>query len=152
MARLFVYLLLSFFILAFTNDVNAQDDSGEVDDDSGEGEDDSGEGEVDDFNSQANNPSCVSGEMKVGEQVKGIVRVSELSEGDVITGIVGAERDLAWCKVVAVFPAAGGKNMITHDGFTADHMVVDHTVHPTVKSERCAWVPCTRLLPTVMPL
>ena len=64
------------------------------------------------------------------EQTKGLIRVSQLSEGDVIFGITGAERKPAWCKVVAVFPAAGGKNTTTHDGFTADHMVIDHTVHP----------------------
>ena len=34
------------------------------------------------------------------------------------------------CKVVAVFPAANGKNKTTHNGFTADHMVVDHAVQP----------------------
>ena len=74
--------------------------------------------------------SSVSGEVKVEERTKGIVRVSELSEGDVIFGIRGPERKPAWCKVVAVFSAAGDKNRITHDGFTAGHTVINYTVHP----------------------
>ena len=74
--------------------------------------------------------SCVSGEMKLEEKTRGIVRVSQLSEGDVIFGVTGPNRNPAWCKVVAVFPAVGGKNRTTHDGFTADHMVIDQTVHP----------------------
>ena len=74
--------------------------------------------------------SCISGEMKVNEQTRGFVRVSELSEGDVIYGITGVERKPTWCKVEAVFPSAGGVNKTTHDGFTADHMVIDDTVHP----------------------
>ncbi|XP_078374090.1 uncharacterized protein LOC144657610 [Oculina patagonica] len=74
--------------------------------------------------------SCVSGDIRVEEKKKGVVRVTQLTEGDVIFGITGAERKPAWCKVVAVFPAAGGKNKTTHNGFTADHMVIDHTVHP----------------------
>ena len=61
---------------------------------------------------------------------KGIVRISQLSQSDVIFGITGTERKPAWCKVVAVFPGVGGKDKITHDGFTADHMVIDHNVHP----------------------
>ena len=73
---------------------------------------------------------CVSGEMQIDERTKGVVRVSELSESDVIFGVMGTERTPAWCKVEAVFPAAGGKNMTTHDGFTADHLVFNHTVHP----------------------
>ena len=74
--------------------------------------------------------TCVSGEMEIEERTRGFVHVSELSEGDVIFGITGPQRNPAWCKVVAVFPAVGGKNRTTHDGFTADHMVIDHTVHP----------------------
>ena len=74
--------------------------------------------------------NCVSGEMQVLKRSKGVVRVSELSVGDVISGITGTDQKPAWCEVVAVFPAAGGKNKTTHDGFTADHMVIDHTVHP----------------------
>ena len=62
--------------------------------------------------------------------MKGVVLVSELSEGDVIFGMTGSERKPAWCKVVAVFPAAADKNKITHDGFKTDHMVIDHTIHP----------------------
>ena len=74
--------------------------------------------------------ACVSGEMEIEERTRGIVHVSELSEGDIIFGITGPDRSPAWCKVVAVFPAVGGENRTTHDGFTADHMVIDHTVHP----------------------
>ena len=62
--------------------------------------------------------------MKVTEQKKGLVRVSELSKGDVIFGVTGSEQTPAWCKVVVVFPGPGGKNRTTHDGFTAEHMVV----------------------------
>ena len=90
--------------------------------DGGGGDGDGGGGDED--------GSCVSGGMQVDKQLKGVVRVSELSKGDIILGIMGAEQKPAWCKVVAVFPAAGGKNKTTHDGFTADHMVVNHTVHP----------------------
>ena len=74
--------------------------------------------------------ACVSGEMEIEEWTRGVVHVSELSVGDIIFGITGPQRDPAWCKVVAVFPAVGGKNRTTHDGFTADHMVIDLTVHP----------------------
>ena len=74
--------------------------------------------------------ACVSGEMEIEEKTKGVVRVSELSEGDIIFGMTGPERKPAWCKVLAVFPAVRGKNRTTHDGFTADHMVTGHTVHP----------------------
>ena len=120
MARSLIYLLLGLWILAFTCNVKADDDDDEEDD-----EDD------DEGNSTINvDIACVSGEMKVHEQTRGVVRVSELSEGDIIYGITGAERKPAWCKVEAVFSSAGGKNKITHDGFTADHMVVDYTVHP----------------------
>ena len=74
--------------------------------------------------------NCMSGEMEIEERTRGIVHISELSEGDIIVGITGRQRNPAWCKVVAVFPAVGGKNETTHDGFTADHMVIDQTVHP----------------------
>jgi hypothetical protein len=69
--------------------------------------------------------------MHVEEHTKGIVTVSQLSEGDVIRGIMGAEKNIAWCKVVAVFPAAHGQNRTTYDGFTAEHMVIDqnYNVH-----------------------
>ena len=62
--------------------------------------------------------------MKVTEKTKGLLRVSELSEGDVIFGVTGIQQTPAWCKVLAVFPGPGGKNRTTHDGFTAEHMVV----------------------------
>lgn len=76
------------------------------------------------------NDSCVSGKIKVEEKTKGIVDVSKRSEGDVILGIIEAHRKPSWCKVVAIFPCEHGKNTITHHGLTADHMVVNHTVHP----------------------
>ena len=71
--------------------------------------------------------NCLSGEMEIEERTRGVVHVSDLSEGDIIFGITGPQRSPAWCKVVAVFP---GTNSTTHDGFTADHMVIDRTVHP----------------------
>ena len=74
--------------------------------------------------------SCVSGDMYVQEKTKGIVRVSQLSDGDVIVGIVGAERKPSWCKVVAIFPAARGQNRTTYDGFTPGHMVLNGSVQP----------------------
>ena len=67
---------------------------------------------------------------KIEERTRGVVRVSELSVGDIIFGIAGPNRNPVWCNVSAVFPAAGGTNTTTHDGFTADHMVIDNTVHP----------------------
>ena len=73
--------------------------------------------------------NCVSGDMQVVEQTKGIVRVSQLSEDDVIIGIMGAEQTSTWCKVTAIFPAAHGQNRITHDGFTPGHMVLNSSVH-----------------------
>ncbi|KAL9971244.1 hypothetical protein ACROYT_G023747 [Oculina patagonica] len=72
----------------------------------------------------------VSGEMRVEEQIKGHIRVSQLSEGDVIRGINGADRTPAWCKVKAVVPVPHSQNQTTYDGFTKNHMVVDSTVHP----------------------
>ena len=41
------------------------------------------------------NNECVSSEMEVEEQTKGFVRVAELSIGDIIRGVSGADRDLA---------------------------------------------------------
>ena len=74
--------------------------------------------------------SGVSGEMRVEEKFKGHIRVSQLSEGDTIRGIKGADRIPAWCKVEAVDPVPHGENHTTYDGFTKSHMVVDNTVHP----------------------
>ena len=111
MVYLSMYPLFSACILALMNSVHCQDVNVNI-------------------NINIKTDSCVSGEMKVQEKNKGVVRVSQLTESDVIFGITGAERTPAWCKVVAIFPAAGGKNKTTHDGFTADHMVIDHTVHP----------------------
>ncbi|XP_031558879.1 uncharacterized protein LOC116295244 [Actinia tenebrosa] len=73
--------------------------------------------------------SCVSGKMKVSEQTKGYIPISKLAKGDVIRGVTGSEKKSAWCKVEAVFLVAQGQNQTTYDGFTADHMVVDKTVH-----------------------
>ena len=39
-----------------------------------------------------NNNGCVSGDMHVEEQSRGIIRVSQLSNGDFIRGISGADR------------------------------------------------------------
>lgn len=78
-----------------------------------------------------NNNGCVSGEMQVEERTKGIVRVSELSKGDAIRGLTGAERTPDWCKVEAVYPRSNINNVTTYDGFTEDHMVIDaDTVRP----------------------
>ena len=73
-------------------------------------------------------PDCVSGEMRVEEQAKGHVSVSQLAVGDVIRGITGADRTPAWCKVKAIFPVPHNENRTTYNGFTASHMVVDGTV------------------------
>ncbi|KAL9971238.1 hypothetical protein ACROYT_G023741 [Oculina patagonica] len=81
MARLLVYLLLGFCILAFTYDVKADDDDDEEDDDDDDDDDDD----------------------------------------NMISNVYLVE---------AVFPSASGKDKITHDGFTAEHMVINHTVHP----------------------
>ena len=76
------------------------------------------------------NNNCVSSEMQVEEQTKGIIRVSELSTGDIIRGISGADRTPGWCRVEAVYPTADIHNETTYDGFTEAHMVVDNgTVH-----------------------
>ena len=78
-----------------------------------------------------NNNGCVSGEMQVKERTKGIVHVAELSKGDAIRGLAGAERTPGWCKVQAVYPRSIIDNVTTYDGFTEDHMVVDaDTVRP----------------------
>ena len=68
--------------------------------------------------------------MQVEERIKGHIRVSQLSVGDVIRGIKGADRIPDWCKVDAVFPVPLSQNQTTYDGFTKSHMVVDNTVHP----------------------
>ena len=113
MARLLVlYPLLGFCILIFINEVSSQSGSGEEE------------------HCYWWECGCVSGDMKVEEQTKGVVRVSQLTSGDIIFGMKGAKRQPALCNVEAIFPAAGGKNKKTYDGFTADHMVVDSTVHP----------------------
>lgn len=73
--------------------------------------------------------SGVSGEMRVEEQIRGHIRVSQLSEGDNIRGIKGADQIPAWCKVEAVVPLP--HNQTTYDGFTEGHMVLDdRTVQP----------------------
>ena len=68
---------------------------------------------------------CVSGDMRVEELTKGNVRVSQLSNDDIIRGIRGADRVPGWCRVEAVYPREGNDNFTTYDGFTADHMVID---------------------------
>lgn len=70
----------------------------------------------------------VSGEMKVKEKIKGLISVSQLSEGDVIRGITGIDQTPDWCRVEAVVPLS--QDQTTYDGFTENHMVVDDTVHP----------------------
>ena len=73
--------------------------------------------------------SCVSGGMQVEELTKGTTAVSQLSNGDIICGIRGADRVHDWCRVEAVYAIEGKEMSITYDGFTADHMVIDaHTV------------------------
>ena len=68
---------------------------------------------------------CVSGDMWVEELTKGNVRVSQLSNDDIIRGIRGADRVPGWCRVEAVYPREGNDNFTAYDGFTADHMVID---------------------------
>ena len=73
-----------------------------------------------------NNNNCVSGEMEVEEQTRGVVRVSQLSNDDIIRGIMGVARFPAWCKVKAVYEASRIRpNVTTYDGFTEDHLVLD---------------------------
>ena len=88
------------------------------------------------FSPRMKGSSSMSGEMRVEEQVKGVVRVSKLSEGDVIFGIIGSQRKPAWCMVVAFFSTAADTNKITLDGFKTDHMVADHTIHPYTKGDK----------------
>ena len=77
------------------------------------------------------NSHCVSGEMRVEEQSRGIIRVLELSTGDVIRGITGSDRTPAWCKVQAINPTINSDNVTSFDGFTENHMVVENgTVRP----------------------
>ena len=71
-----------------------------------------------------NNNGCVSGDMHVEEQSKGIIRVSQLSNGDFIRGISGADRKPGWCRVEAVYPSSY-ESVTIYDGFTPNHMVVD---------------------------
>ena len=71
-----------------------------------------------------NNNGCVSGDMHVEEQSKGIIRVSQLSNGDFIRGISGADREPGWCRVEAVYPSSY-ESVTIYDGFTPNHMVVD---------------------------
>lgn len=68
--------------------------------------------------------SCVSGDMHVEEQSRGIIRVSQLFNGDFVRGISGTDRKPGWCRVEAVYPSADDA-VNTYGGFTADHMVVD---------------------------
>ena len=67
---------------------------------------------------------CVAGNMQVEEQSRGIIRVSQLFNGDFIRGISGADRKPGWCKVEAVYPSTDD-TVDTYGGFTAGHMVVD---------------------------
>lgn len=69
--------------------------------------------------------NCVSGNMSIQEQSKGIIPVSQLSDGDFIRGISGPDSARGWCRVEAVSPRSEDANITTYDGFTADHMVVD---------------------------
>ena len=75
--------------------------------------------------------SCVSGQMQVEEQSRGIIRVSELSPGDIIRGITGLDQTSSWCKVEAVNPTTDSDNVTSYDGFTENHMVFENnTVRP----------------------
>ena len=79
------------------------------------------------------NSNCcsVSGQMKVEERSRGIIRVVELSPGDFIRGIKGSDRTPGWCKVEAINPATKRDDVTTFDGFTDNHMVVENgTVRP----------------------
>ena len=71
-----------------------------------------------------NSGGCVSGDMHVKEQSKGVIRVSQLSNGDFIRGISGADRKPGWCRVEAVYPSSY-ESVTIYDGFTPNHMVVD---------------------------
>ena len=83
------------------------------------------------FSPRMKGSSSISGEMRMGKQAKGAVRVSELSKGDVIYGIIGSQRKPAWCKVVAFFPTAADTNKLTFDGFKTDH-----TARPYKKGDK----------------
>ena len=77
------------------------------------------------------NTNCVSGEMLVEEQSRGIIRVSELTTVDVIRGITGSDRTPGWCKVEAINPTTNSDNVTSFDGFTENHMIVENgTVRP----------------------
>ena len=71
-----------------------------------------------------NSVGCVSGDMHVKEQSKGVICVSQLSNGDFIRGISGADRKPGWCRVEAVYPSSY-ESVTVYDGFTPNHMVVD---------------------------
>lgn len=88
------------------------------------------------FSPSMKGSSSISGEIRKEEQTKRVVCVSELSEGDVIFGIMGSQRKPAWCKVVAFFPAAADTNKITLDNFKTDHMVIVQPVHPFMKGNK----------------
>ena len=82
-------------------------------------------------NLEAKIKSCVSGKMQVEEQSRGIIRVSELSPGDIIRGITGLDQTSSWCKVEAVNPTTDSDNVTSYDGFTENHMVFENgTVRP----------------------
>ena len=77
------------------------------------------------------NTHCVSGEMLVEEQSRGIIRVSELTTADVIRGITGSDRTPGWCKIEAINPTTNSDNVTSFDGFTENHMIVENgTVRP----------------------
>ena len=90
------------------------------------------------FSQRTKGGTSISGETRVEEKTTGVVRVSELSEGDVIFGIIGPQRRPAWCKVISVCSTAADldTNKITNDGFKTDHVVTDHTVHPYKKGDK----------------
>lgn len=67
---------------------------------------------------------CVSGSMKVEEFSKGLIKVSQLSVGDIVRGVKGLNKNPVWCRVDTVTPRSTGSNFTTYDGFTKDHMVV----------------------------
>ena len=79
--------------------------------------------------------NCVSGEMQVEEQSVGIIRISELSPGDIIREITGSDQTSSWCKVEAINPTTNSDNVTSFDGFTENHMVVENgTVRPYGKT------------------
>ena len=83
------------------------------------------------FSPRVRGSSYKSGEIRMERQAKGVFRVSKLSKGDVIFGILGSQRKPTWCKVVAFFPTAADANKLTLDGFKTDH-----TVRPYKKGDK----------------